>query len=64
MSARGGTALMPFEVMVVASNEVSLTLAAEQVDLLPPTCWWSLVVSNSAGAHTLCEGNVTVKEAP
>jgi hypothetical protein len=62
--ARGGAVLVPFTVTVVASNEVLLTLTAAQVDALPDLCWWSLVASNASGANTLCEGSVTVRDAP
>jgi hypothetical protein len=59
--SHGGAALTPFAVTVVASNEVLLTLEIVQVDALPDLCWWSLVASNAVGAHTLCEGSVTVR---
>jgi hypothetical protein len=60
----GGEMLVPFTVTVVASNEVLLTLEIAQVDALPDLCWWSLVASNASGANTLCEGKVTVMDAP
>jgi hypothetical protein len=62
--SRGGAILVPFAVTAVSSNEVLLTLTIEEVGALPPTCWWTLVASNSSGANTLCEGTITVREAP
>jgi hypothetical protein len=58
-----GNALVAFTVTVVAANEVTLTLTAEQVDALPDLCWWSLVISQADGATTLCQGTVTVRAA-
>jgi hypothetical protein len=63
-AARGGVVLVPFVVTPVSANEVVLTLTIEEVDALPATCWWTLVASNANGAHTLCEGTITVKDAP
>lgn len=57
---KGGILLVPFSVSVLAANKVKLSLTVEQVNALPPSCWWSMVASTSAGATTLCEGNVTI----
>lgn len=58
--SKGGPALMPFTTEVLAANEVRLTLTADQVNLLPDSCWWTLAASTAAGTTTLCEGAVTV----
>jgi len=59
-AGRGGAALVPFGVTVLSDNQVKLSLAVAQVNALPAACWWSMVASTSAGATTLCEGNVAV----
>lgn len=59
-AVQGGPALVPFTVTVLAANEVRLTLTADQVNLLPDSCWWSLAASTAAGLTTLCEGAVAV----
>lgn len=59
-ATKGGLLLMPFTVTVVNSNTVRLTLTADQVNLLPASCWWTLVASSAAGSTTLAEGTVTV----
>jgi hypothetical protein len=35
-------------------------LISAQVDALPDSCWWTLVVSGGTGSTTLAEGPVTV----
>lgn len=61
--SKGSTALVPFSVTVLSSNQVKLSLTVGQVNALPAACWWSLVASTAAGATTLCEGNVTIAGA-
>jgi len=61
LAAQGGSALQPFTIDGIAGNAVTLSLTAVQVDTLPAACWWDLVVSSSAGATTLAQGNVTVR---
>lgn len=60
LSTRGGETLMPFTVTVLDANTVTLSLTAEQVNTLPPSCWWTMVASGSTGATTLAEGSVTI----
>lgn len=58
---QGGPQLVPFTVAVISSNEVQISLTANQVDQLPDTCWWSLIsATTGAGMVTLAEGKVTV----
>jgi len=59
-TASAGTVLVPFTVAVVDNNTVHLSLASDQVDALPDSCWWTLVVSSGTGSTTLAEGPVTV----
>jgi hypothetical protein len=59
-ASQGGTVLVPFTVAVVDNNTVHLSLASDQVDALPDSCWWTLVVSSGTGSTTLAEGPVTV----
>lgn len=58
--AKGGTGIMPFTATVMAANVIRLSLAAEQVDILPDNCWWTLTASGAGGLITLAEGSVTV----
>jgi hypothetical protein len=58
--AKGGIMIMPFSVTVLDVNKVKLSLTVEQVNVLPASCWWSMVASTAAGATTLCEGTVTI----
>jgi hypothetical protein len=59
-AAQAGALLVPFTVAVVDNNTVHLSLTSTQVDALPDSCWWTLVVSSGSGSTTLCEGDVTV----
>ena len=45
----GRLVLVPFAVTAVAPNEVALNLTIDEVNALPPSCWWSLVVSTAGG---------------
>jgi len=60
-SSPTGGVLQPFTVEVASANSVVLTLTAEQVDSLPATAWWSLVVTSSLGSTTLAQGDVSVR---
>ena len=62
-AAKGSAALTPFTVTPLSANQVKLSLTVEQVNALPANCWWSLVASTSAGATTLCEGDVAIAGA-
>jgi hypothetical protein len=59
-AAPGGASLLPFTITAIAGNAVTLTLTAAQVNTLPGTCWWTLVVSDANGTTTLAQGTVTV----
>jgi len=58
--SRGGMALVPFTVTPIDANTVTLSLTAEQVNALPPSCWWTMIGATGGGATTLAEGEVTV----
>lgn len=60
---RGGTVLQQFAVDVTGENSVSITLTVDEVNSLPPDCWWSLVASQGGGVTTMAEGKVTVTGA-
>jgi hypothetical protein len=60
-AGQGGAVLVPFTVSEVTVNSVTLTLTAEQVDTLPPLCWWWMALSTGTGMTTLAEGEVTVR---
>lgn len=61
LNQQNGFALMPFSVETVDTSTVRLTLTQEQVNTLPPTCWWSMRVSDALGSVTLAEGRVTIQ---
>ena len=56
-----GGVLQPFTVASISANAVTIALTAEQVDSLPASAWWSLVVTSSLGSTTLAQGDVSVK---
>lgn len=59
-ASQGGAVLVPFTLDVVDNNTVHLSLTSVQVDALPDSGWWTLVVSSGTGSTTLAEGPVTV----
>lgn len=59
-SAQATLQLVPFTVVKIPPNMATLTLTAEEVNLLPPGCWWELRASQSGTLTTLAQGNVTV----
>jgi len=57
---KGGQIIMPFTVTVVDANTVRLSLTADQVNVLPASCWWDMTASTTGGATTIAQGAVSI----
>lgn len=63
-SQMGGPVLVPFTTEVLDNNTARLSLTVEQVNNLPPDCWWGLLASTGTGTTMLAQGDVLITGTP
>jgi len=59
-NSKSGSVIMPFTVTVTGANSVALSLTVDQVNSLPPACWWNMQVARMGGTTVVAEGNVSI----